>query len=157
MIRIITIGKIKEDYLKKAIDEYQKRLSRFTKLEIIELKDEVIPDNSSDAIIDKVKTTEGNSILSKIKDDYVIALDLRGEMIDSVEFSHKIEDLNSKGISKITFVIGGSLGLSDDVIKKADYKLSFSKMTFPHQLFRVILLEQIYRAYKIMNNETYHK
>ncbi len=157
MIRIITVGKIKEDYLKSAIAEYSKRLSRFTKLEIIELKDEIIPESPSDGIIEKTKEIEGNSILSKIKDDYVIALDLKGEMIDSIEFSKKIEQLNSKGISKITFVIGGSLGLSKEVLKRADYKLSFSKMTFPHQLFRVILLEQIYRAYKIMNNETYHK
>jgi len=157
MIKIISIGKIKENYLKDAINEYTKRISRFSKIELIELKDEIIPDNPSDIVVEKIKDTEGLSILSKIKDDYVIALDLKGEMIDSVEFSKKIEQLNSGGVSKITFVIGGSLGLSKSVIERSNYKLSFSKMTFPHQLFRVILLEQIYRAYKILNNETYHK
>lgn len=157
MIKIISIGKIKEAYLKDAILEYSKRISKYSKLELIELKDEIIPDNPSDAIINKIKDIEGNSILSKIKDDYVIALDLKGEMLDSVEFAKKIEGINTKGISTITFVIGGSLGLSDNVLSRANYKLSFSKLTFPHQLFRVILLEQIYRAYKILNNEIYHK
>ena len=157
MIRIISIGKIKEKYLKDGIDEYLKRISRFTKIEVVELKDEIIPDNSSIAMDEKIKEIEGESILSKIKDDYVIAMDLRGEMLDSVEFSKKIESINTQGKSKITFVIGGSLGLSKEVLERADYKISFSKMTFPHQLFRLILLEQIYRAYKILNNETYHK
>ena len=156
MIRIIAVGKVKEKYLMDAINEYLKRLSKFTKIEIIEVKDE-ITEASSENEINKIKNIEGERILSKIKDDYVIALDIKGEELDSIEFKDKIEKLNTSGVSKITFVIGGSLGLSMGVLERANYKLSFSKMTFPHQLFRVILLEQIYRAYKILNNETYHK
>ncbi len=157
MIKIICVGKIKEKYLTDGINEYLKRISKFDKIEVIELKDELIPDNCSPIQEEKIKETEGESILSKIKDEYVIALDLRGEMITSIDLSKKIDTIHSSGKSKISFVIGGSLGLSKDVLNRADYKLSFSKMTFPHQLFRMMLLEQIYRAYKILNHETYHK
>ncbi len=157
MIRIISVGRIKEKYLKDGIDEYIKRLSKFTKLEMIELKDIPVPDKASLSEENEIKKEEGKEILSRIKDDYVIALDLKGEMLDSVSFSKKIEEINTSGKSKITFVIGGSLGLSKEVIDRSNYQLSFSPMTFPHQLFKLILLEQIYRAYKILNNETYHK
>jgi len=157
MIRVICVGKIKEPYIKNGIDDYLKRISKYSKLEIVELKDQVINDNPSALEIEKIKDIEGKDILSKIKDDYVIALDLRGEMIDSIELSKKIDNIYTSGFSKIAFVIGGSLGLSNEVLKRSNYKLSFSKLTFPHQLFRLILLEQIYRSYKILNNETYHK
>lgn len=157
MIRIISVGRIKEKYLKDGMDEYIKRLSKFTKLEMIELKDIPVPDKASLSEENEIKKEEGKEILSRIKDDYVIALDLKGEMLDSVSFSKKIEEINTSGKSKITFVIGGSLGLSKEVIDRSNYQLSFSPMTFTHQLFKLILLEQIYRAYKILNNETYHK
>ena len=157
MIRIISVGRIKEKYLKDGMDEYIKRLSKFTKLEMIELKDIPVPDKASLSEENEIKKEEGKEILSRIKDDYVIALDLKGEMLDSVSFCKKIEEINTSGKSKITFVIGGSLGLSKEVIDRSNYQLSFSPMTFPHQLFKLILLEQIYRAYKILNNETYHK
>ena len=157
MIRIISPGKIKEKYLKDAIDEYTKRISRFQKIEIVEVKDYPLKDNMSLIDEENVKTLEGKEILSKISDDYVIALSLKGEMIDSIELSKKIESIFNMSKSKITFVIGGSLGLSKEVLDRSDYKLSFSKMTFPHQLFRVILLEQIYRSFKIINHEVYHK
>ena len=149
-ITVISVGKLKEKYLKQAIDEYSKRLSRYCKLEIIELPDEKTPDNASEK--------EGKLILSKIKDNmHVIAMDLKGNEITSEKFSKYIENCGVMGNSNITFVIGGSLGLSQEVIKRADYKLCFSKMTFPHQLFRVMLLEQVYRAFRIMKNEPYHK
>lgn len=144
MIKIICVGKIKEQYLKDAILEYKKRISKYHKLEIIEL-----PDNSIEE--------EGNAILKVINDkDYVITLEIEGQMIDSIEFSNRIEKIFIEH-SNITFIIGGSDGLSDKIKAISNFKLSFSKMTFPHQLFRVILLEQIYRAFKIMKNETYHK
>lgn len=157
-ITVITVGKIKEKYFTMAIDEYSKRLGRYCKLEIIELQDEKTPDHSSEALNLQIKAKEGDRILSSIKDDaYVIALAIEGKMIDSVELSEKIETLGVTGTSHIAFVIGGSLGLDERVLKRADMKLSFSKMTFPHQLMRVVLLEQIYRAYRIINNEPYHK
>ena len=144
MIKIICVGKIKEQYLKDAILEYKKRISKYHKLEIIEL-----PDNSIEE--------EGNVILKVINDkDYVITLEIEGQMIDSIEFSNRMEKIFIEH-SNITFIIGGSDGLSDKIKAISNFKLSFSKMTFPHQLFRVILLEQIYRAFKIMKNETYHK
>lgn len=144
MIKIICVGKIKEQYLKDAIFEYKKRISKYHKIEIIELQDTTIEE-------------EGSSILKVINDkDYIITLEIDGKMIDSVMFSKKIEMLFIEN-PNITFIIGGSDGLSDKVKNKSNLKLSFSKMTFPHQLFRVILLEQIYRAFKIMKNETYHK
>jgi len=157
-ITVIAVGKIKEKYFTLAIDEYTKRLSRYCKLEIIELQDEKTPDNSSEATNLQIKAKEGDKILASIKDDaYVIALAINGKMLDSVELSERIETLGVNGTSHIVFVIGGSLGLYDKVLARADYELSFSKMTFPHQMMRVILLEQIYRAYRIMGNEPYHK
>ena len=151
MIKIICIGKIKEDFFKEAIKEYQKRLSKYTKIEIIECKDYDIGN------IDSIKKLEGEEILKKINDkDYVITLEIEGENLTSIEFSKLINNTLTIN-SNITFIIGGSYGLDDEVKKRSDYKLSFSKMTFPHQLFRVILLEQIYRAFKIINNESYHK
>ncbi|CAM3798881.1 23S rRNA (pseudouridine(1915)-N(3))-methyltransferase RlmH [Clostridium perfringens] len=157
-ITVISVGKLKEKYLKQAIDEYSKRLSRYCKLEIIELPDEKTPDNASEKEELQIKEKEGKLILSKIKDNmHVIAMDLKGNEITSEKFSKYIENCGVMGNSNITFVIGGSLGLSQEVIKRADYKLCFSKMTFPHQLFRVMLLEQVYRAFRIMKNETYHK
>ena len=157
-ITLITVGKIKEKYLRDAIDEYSKRLSRYCKLDIIELPDEKTPDNASEKEELQIKEKEGKSILSKIKENsYVIAMDLKGKHITSEEFSSLIDNLGVEGNSNITFVIGGSLGLSQEVIKRANYKLCFSKMTFPHQLFRVMLLEQIYRGYRIIKGEPYHK
>lgn len=157
-IRIITVGKIKEKYLSDGIAEYAKRLSRYCKLNFCQIADEKTPDKASEALNTQIKDIEGERLMKHIREqDYVIALAIDGKMLDSVELSEKIEKLGVSGISSIAFVIGGSLGLSDRVLKRADYKLSFSKMTFPHQLMRVILLEQIYRAYRIMKNEPYHK
>ena len=157
-ITLLTVGKIKEKYLRDGIAEYAKRLSRYCKLDIIEAADEKTPDRASEAEELQIKETEGIRIMKNIKDsDYVIALAIDGKMLDSVELSEKIESLGIQGESSIVFVIGGSLGLSDTVLKRADYKLSFSKMTFPHQLMRMILLEQVYRAYRIIHGEPYHK
>ncbi|MBO0575392.1 23S rRNA (pseudouridine(1915)-N(3))-methyltransferase RlmH [Clostridium botulinum] len=157
-ISIISVGKIKEKFLKAAIDEYSKRLSKYCKLNIIEVTDEKTPDNSSLKEENIIKEKEGNLILKHIKDtSFVIALDLKGKSITSEEFSNLIENCRLTGKSTITFVIGGSLGLSEQVLSRANYKLSFSKMTFPHQLFRVMLLEQVYRAFRILCKEPYHK
>ena len=157
-IRIITVGKIKEKYLNDGIAEYAKRLSRYCKLNFIQVPDEKTPYKASDGVNRQIKETEGNRLLSHIREqDYVIALAIEGKMLDSVELSDLIAKLGVQGKSSIAFVIGGSLGLSDAVLKRADYKLSFSKMTFPHQLMQMILLEQIYRGYRIMNHEPYHK
>ena len=157
-ITCVTVGKIKEAYFTGAIAEYQKRLSRYCKLEIIELPDEKTPDNASEAQEQQIKEKEGERILKVLEDDaYVIALAIEGKMPDSVELSQKLERLGVQGVSHIMFIIGGSLGLSREVLKRADEKLSFSRMTFPHQLMRVILLEQIYRGYRIMKGEPYHK
>ena len=157
-ISLITVGKIKEKYLKDAIAEYAKRLSRYCKLEMIEVADEKTPDNASENEEVLIRNREGGRIMKQIrKDSYVIALAIDGKMLDSVELSEKIDSLGIQGVSHISFVIGGSLGLSGEVLSRADYKLSFSKMTFPHQLMRVILLEQIYRSYRIINREPYHK
>ncbi|MBE6157671.1 MAG: 23S rRNA (pseudouridine(1915)-N(3))-methyltransferase RlmH [Firmicutes bacterium] len=151
MLKIITVGSIKEKYLKDGIEEYTKRLKKYTSIEIIELKDESFQDET------KVKKTEGEKILKNIKDkDYVITLEIEGKQLTSVELAKKIDQIYLTN-SDITFVIGGSLGLSDEVKARSNYALSFSKMTFPHQLFRLVLLEQIYRSYKINNNESYHK
>ena len=157
-ITILCVGKIKEKYFSMAIEEYVKRLSRYCKLEIIEVPDEKTDENASAAEENMVKAKEGERILKNIKDtSYVIALAIDGKQLDSVELSEKIEKLGVQGVSHITFVIGGSLGLDERILQRADYKLSFSKLTFPHQLMRVVLLEQVYRSYRIMNGEPYHK
>lgn len=157
-ISLICVGKIKEKYLTMGIDEYKKRLGRYCSLEIIELPDEKTPDNAGPAVEESIKKTEGNRILKVLKEDsYCIALDIKGNMLSSVELANHLDRLFVSGKSHISFVIGGSLGLSDDVLNRADYRLSFSKMTFPHQLMRLIFLEQIYRAFRILNNEPYHK
>lgn len=157
-ISIVCVGKIKEKYLKLGIDEFSKRLSKYCKLEVIELDDEKAPENLSDKEMLMTKEKEGKKILSKIKDNaHVIALAIDGKNLSSEELAETIDNLGVRGTSHIVFVIGGSLGLSDEVLKRANYKLSFSKMTFPHQLMRLILLEQVYRAYRINNGEPYHK
>ena len=157
-ITVITVGKIKEKYLEDAIAEYSKRLSRYCKLEIIQVADEKTPDRASEVVETQIKDKEGERILSHIKDTaYVVALAIEGKMISSEELAELIDGLGVRGESHIQFVIGGSLGLSKKVLERADYKLSFSRMTFPHQLMRVILLEQIYRSYRIVNGEPYHK
>ena len=157
-ITICCVGKIKEKFYSQAIEEYSKRLSKYCKLEIKEAADEKTPDSASDTVNRMIKEKEGDRLVSFIKDDsYVIALAIDGKMLDSVELSEKIDNLMLSGNSDIVFVIGGSLGLDKRVLDRADYKLSFSKMTFPHQLMRVILLEQIYRSFRIMKNEPYHK
>lgn len=157
-INIISVGKIKEDFFKKAIDEYEKRLKAYCRVNFIELKDESEGKNLSDKDIDIILDKEGKRILEKIKDrSFIIVLDIKGRSIDSVEFSKKINDIMLDGISSIDFIIGGSLGISQEVKDKANYILSFSKFTFPHKLMRVILMEQIYRAFTIINNKTYHK
>ena len=155
-IRILTIGKLKEKYLVNGINESVKRLNAYCKVEMVEVPDEPSPDNASENVENIIKDKEADKIVSKIKDDeYVIVLDLHGKEIDSVAFSKHIEECMIRGKSTITFVIGGSLGKS--LLQRANYRLCFSKMTFPHQLMKLILVEQVYRAYKIMRRETYHK
>lgn len=157
-ITVVTVGKIKEKYLKDAIAEYTKRLGRYCKLDIVEVADEKTPDRASLIEENSIRDREGERILKNIKEDsYVIALAIDGKMPDSQELADKIRILGVQGQSSITFVIGGSIGLGEAVMKRADYSLSFSKMTFPHQLMRVVLLEQIYRCFKINSNEPYHK
>ena len=157
-ITLITVGKIKEKYLKDAIAEYSKRLSRYCKLEIVEVADEKTPDNASDTVEDAIRDKEGERILKYIKEDaYVFTLEIAGKMLTSEEMAEKIDKLGVQGTSHIIFIIGGSIGLGREILKRSDYALSFSKMTFPHQLMRVILLEQIYRSYRIINHEPYHK
>ncbi len=156
-ITIICAGKIKEKYFSAAIDEYKKRLSRFAKLEIAEIPDEKIPENASPREEEKIKEKEGKAMLSKIKPDtYVVAMCIEGTELSSPELAEKLASVSMHS-SRITFVIGGSLGLSDEVKRRADMRLSFGRITLPHQLMRVVLLEQIYRAFKINNNESYHK
>ena len=157
-ITLVTVGKIKEKYFEDAIKEYAKRLSRYCKLEIIQVADEKTPDRAGEALEKQIKEKEGQRILSNIKDGaYVIALAIEGRMLSSEEMASKLQTLGVDGISHIVFVIGGSLGLSGQVMKRADYALSFSRMTFPHQMMRVVLLEQVYRGYRIMAGEPYHK
>ena len=157
-VTILTVGKIKEKYLRDAISEYTKRLSKYCKLEIIEVADEKTPDNASEVVEESIRQKEGERLLKQIKSDaYVITLEIKGQMLDSVAFADKIEQLGVQGKSHLTFIIGGSLGLSQEVLQRSDYAISFSKMTFPHQLMRVILLEQIYRGYRIIMKEPYHK
>ena len=157
-ITVLCVGKVKESFMREAIDEYSKRLSRYVKLQIVEVSDEKTPENASEAENNRIINTEGERILSKIKDsDYVCALAINGRMHTSEEFSSYLDLAQIKSKGNLVFIIGGSLGLSQAVLKRANDSISFSKMTFPHQLMRVILLEQIYRAYRIMNNEPYHK
>lgn len=157
-IKIICVGKIKEKFFADAINEYSKRLSKFTNLEIIEVPDEMTKDGASEGMNLKVLQKEAERIMAKISDsDYVITLEIEGKKLTSEQLADKIADVMLRGNSQIAFIIGGSLGLFDDVKKRADYALSFSDMTFPHQLMRVILLEQIYRAFKINAHEPYHK
>lgn len=156
-INIICVGKIKENYLKDAISEYSKRLSKFCNLNITELSDEKLPNKLNDSIINEIKNKECNKIIQTIKkDSYIICLDLKGKNFSSEEFSQKIDNIALNFNSSITFVIGGTLGLNQEILSLANEKICFSKMTFPHQLIRVFLLEQLFRAFKISNNETYH-
>ena len=159
-IKILCIGKIKEKSLKELISEYEKRISKYAKLEIIELDDEKIPQNASVSIENQVKVAESNKILEKLEkypNANVILLDLKGKQYTSEEFSEKIDAIQTYSSSTIIFVIGGSLGMSNELLNYPSEKICFSKMTFPHQLIRIFLLEQVYRAFKILNNETYHK
>ncbi len=157
-IKIVCVGKLKEKYLADGIAEYCKRISRFAKVEIVEINDEKIPDNASDALCAQIKNTEGDKILSKLgRDEYRVALCVEGGQMSSEQLADKISSVTLSGKNTIAFIIGGSLGLSDSVKDKADLRLSFSKMTFPHQLMRLILTEQVYRAFKINANEQYHK
>ena len=157
-IDILCVGKIREKYLKDAVAEYVKRLSRYCKLTITETADEKTIDDQPEALDERVRKLEGERLLKLIRDDaFVITLEIEGKMLDSVALADSIREAGIRGISRIQFVIGGSLGLSDEVLRRSDMHLSFSKMTFPHQLMRVILLEQIYRSYRIINNEPYHK
>ena len=156
-IKIICVGKIKEKYFSDAVKEYSKRMSRFSNFSIVEVPDEKIPDNASEKEDLQIKNSEGRLILSKLKPgDYVIAMCIEGSQLDSVEIADKIEKI-SMSHSSIAFIIGGSLGLSDEVKQRAKLRLSFGKITLPHQLMRVVLCEQIYRAFKINRNEQYHK
>ncbi len=156
-INIVCIGKIKEHYLKSAIEEYSKRLSKYCKLNILELPDEKIPDKLNNSLALEIKSKESNNILNHLKkDSYLIALDLTGTEYSSEDFSKDIERI-SMGNSSITFIIGGSLGMTDSLLNICNKKICFSKMTFPHQLIRLFLLEQIFRAFKISNGETYHR
>lgn len=157
-ISIVCVGRLKEKYWTAAVDEYSKRLGKYIKLDITELPDEKAPESMSAAQERQVKEKEGERILKAIKDDaLVVTLEIEGKQLTSVELAGFISEKMTRGVSHIAFVIGGSLGLSDEVIKKSDYHLSFSKMTFPHQLMRVVLLEQIYRACRINAGEPYHK
>jgi 23S rRNA (pseudouridine1915-N3)-methyltransferase len=157
-INIIVVGKLKEKYFRDACDEYLKRLSKYHQVFVYEVKDEKAPEKLSLKQMEIIKNHEGERIKKHISSNqYVIALAINGKMIDSVSLSEKIEQIALSGKSEISLIIGGSLGLSDEVLALADFKLSFSKMTFPHQLMRVVLLEQLYRAAKIKNNEPYHK
>ena len=157
-ITIIAVGKIKEKYLKDAITEYSKRLGRYCRLEIIEVADEKTPDHASENMEDAIREKEAERIGKYIKEDAdLVTLEIQGRQLTSEEFADKIEKLGVSGIGHMIFIIGGSIGLGKSILEKSDYALSFSKMTFPHQLMRVILLEQIYRSYRIINGEPYHK
>lgn len=157
-ITIIAVGKLKETYLKDAVAEYRKRLGRYCKLNMIEVTDEKTPEQAGESAEDLIRSKEGERILKHLRDDmYVIALEIQGKMMSSEEFAERIETLGVQGKSNLAFLIGGSIGLSQEVRKRSDEWISFSKMTFPHQLMRVILLEQIYRGYRIIYGEPYHK
>ena len=157
-IDILCVGRLKEKYLKDAVAEYSKRLSRYCTLNIIETPDEKVSEDQGEALDEKARNAEGERLLKHIRDDaYLITLEIEGGSLSSTELASAIYETGLKGISRIQFIIGGSIGLSSEIIKRADMHLSFSRMTFPHQLMRVILLEQIYRSFKINNNEPYHK
>ena len=157
-ITLISVGKVKEDFYRKAVFEYEKRLSRYCNLEIVEVADEKTPEGAAPAMEEQIKEREADRILKHVREDaYVITLEIKGWQPDSLMFAEEMNRLAVQGKSHIQFIIGGSLGLSDKVLKEADMLLSFSKMTFPHQLMRVILLEQIYRSYRIIQGEPYHK
>ena len=157
-ITVVAVGKIKERFFEDAVREYEKRLGRYCKLEIIQVADERTPDGAGEALERQIKEKEGERILAHIRDGaYVIALAIEGKMLDSEELARKLGQLGVGGVSQVVFVIGGSLGLSGAVLERADYRLSFSKMTFPHQMMRVILLEQVYRGFRILNHQPYHK
>ena len=157
-ITVVAVGKIKEKFFADAVSEYRKRLGRYCKLEILQVADEKTPDGAGEALEKQIKDREGERLLSHIRDgEYVFALAIEGKMMSSEEMAQKMERLGVEGRSQVVFVIGGSLGLSEAVLRRADDHLSFSKMTFPHQLMRVILLEQIYRSYRIMTGGPYHK
>lgn len=157
-ITVLAVGKTRERYLQDAIEEYRKRLSKYCKLEIIEVADEKVPEQAGLAMEDMIRNKEAERLLKYIKSDaYVITLEIQGKMLTSEEMADQIEQLGIQGKSQICFVIGGSIGLGRKIRKRADYALSFSKMTFPHPLMRVILLEQVYRSYRIMKGEPYHK
>lgn len=157
-INIIAVGRVKEKYILNGIAEFKKRLTPHAKINIIEVSDEAAPENLSNSEMEMVKAKEGEKILKKIKDqDYVVTLEIKGKNLSSEDFAKKIENIQLNGKSTIDFVIGGSLGLSEEVMKRSNFALSFSDMTFPHQLMRLILIEQIYRAFRIINNFPYHK
>ena len=157
-ITILCVGKIREQFYKDAVAEYAKRLSKYCTFEVVEVADEKTPDKASDALNEQIKEKEGKRLLEKIKEDaFVCTLEIKGKAMESVEFANFIDDLSIHGKSNLVFVIGGSLGLHSSVMKRSDAAISFSKMTFPHQLMRVILSEQIYRAFRIIHGEPYHK
>ena len=157
-ITLLTVGKVKEKFYQQAIAEFVKRLSKYCTLSIVEVPDEKTPDHASDTVEQQIRQKDGERLMRHIREDaYVCALAIEGKQMDSVELAQRIERLTIGGCSHIQFIIGGSLGLSPDVLKRADTLLSFSKMTFPHQLMRVILLEQIYRSFRIIKKEPYHK
>lgn len=157
-IDLIVLGKIKEKYLNEAIDEYKKRISRFASLNIVELKDRDKPDKLSDAELEKIVDEESEEILTKLDEQsFVITLEIEGKLLTSEEFAEEIKNVSVRGYSKITLIIGGSNGFNKKVSNKADLKLSFGRMTMNHKLMRVVLLEQIFRCFKIINNEAYHK
>ena len=157
-ITIVCVGKIKEKFYRDAVEEYKKRLGRYCKMQIVEVADEKTPDKASEALENQIKEKEGQRILAQIREGaYVIALAIEGKMLSSEELAGKMQKLGVEGKGHLVFVIGGSLGLSKEVMDRADHALSFSKMTFPHQLMRVILLEQIYRSFRIIAGEPYHK
>ncbi len=157
-LRVICVGRLKEKFYTDAVNEFKKRLSRFAEVEIVELADEKAPEKLSDAELEQIKLAEGRRILAKLADgETVVALDIKGVQLSSTELAEKLKNLMLEGKSRIAFIIGGSNGLSSEVLARADFKLSFSKMTFSHQIFRIMLMEQLYRAFKIINNEPYHK
>lgn len=157
-LTVLCVGKLKEKFMRDAVNEYVKRLSRYVRLDVVEVSDEKTPDNASEKEEEMIRDKESERLLRHIKSgDYVIALAIAGRQYDSVSFSRRIEEYGLSGKGNVIFVIGGSLGLSGQVLERADEQLSFSKMTFPHQLMRVVLLEQIYRSYRIIKNEPYHK